>query len=106
MLAALARFCVGDMPSDSVFLLGGYAGTGKTSLMGALVKALREINMPAVLMAPTGRAAKVFGKFAGSFASTIHRRIYRPPPQARAMDLCRWPTIICATRYLSSTRLR
>lgn len=79
VLAALARFCVGDMPSDSVFLLGGYAGTGKTSLMGALVKALREINMPAVLMAPTGRAAKVFGKFAGSFASTIHRRIYRSP---------------------------
>ena len=79
VLAALAQFCSADMPSDSAFLLGGYAGTGKTSLMGALVKALKEINIPVVLMAPTGRAAKVFGKFAGGFASTIHRRIYRPP---------------------------
>lgn len=79
VLAALAKFCSPDMPSDSAFLLAGYAGTGKTSLMGALVKALREINMPTVLLAPTGRAAKVFGRFAGTFASTIHRRIYRPP---------------------------
>ncbi|MDE7236969.1 MAG: AAA family ATPase, partial [Paramuribaculum sp.] len=79
VLAALAKFCSPDMPSDSAFLLAGYAGTGKTSLMGALVKALKEINMPAVLLAPTGRAAKVFGRFAGTFASTIHRRIYRPP---------------------------
>lgn len=79
VLAALARFCSDDMPSDSAFLLGGYAGTGKTSLMGALVKALKEIDRPVVLMAPTGRAAKVFGRFAGGFASTIHRRIYRPP---------------------------
>lgn len=79
VLAALARFCAGDLPSDSAFLLGGYAGTGKTSLMGALVKARREVNVPTVLLAPTGRAAKVFGNFAGAFASTIHRRIYRPP---------------------------
>ncbi len=79
VLAALARFCSDEQPSDSVFLLAGYAGTGKTSLMGALVKALREINRPTVLLAPTGRAAKVFGNYAGAFASTIHRRIYRAP---------------------------
>lgn len=85
VLAALARFCSEEMPSDSVFLLAGYAGTGKTSLMGALVKALREINRQVVLMAPTGRAAKVFGNFAGAFASTIHRRIYRPPSPGERM---------------------
>lgn len=79
VLAALANFCSEERVSDSVFLLGGYAGTGKTSLMGALVRTLREINIPTVLMAPTGRAAKVFGNYAGCFASTIHRRIYRPP---------------------------
>lgn len=79
VLAALARFCSDEQPSDSAFLLAGYAGTGKTSLMGALVKALREVGRPTVLLAPTGRAAKVFGNYAGAFASTIHRRIYRAP---------------------------
>ena len=44
----------------AMFLLRGYAGTGKTTLVGALVKALVELNQPVVLMAPTGRAAKVF----------------------------------------------
>lgn len=79
LIAALARFCSAsdDGRSNPVFLLNGYAGTGKTSLTGALVKALREVMLPVVLMAPTGRAAKVFGNFAGYPASTIHRRIYR-----------------------------
>ena len=60
-----------------MFLLNGYAGTGKTSLTGALVRALREADVPVVLLAPTGRVAKVFGAFARYPASTIHRRIYR-----------------------------
>jgi len=77
LIAALARFCSPLMPGYSVFLLNGYAGTGKTSLTGALVRALREAEVPVVLLAPTGRAAKVFGRFAGYQASTIHRRIYR-----------------------------
>ncbi len=77
LIAALARFCSPVMRSDSVFLLNGYAGTGKTSLTGALVRALREAQVPVVLLAPTGRAAKVFGAFARYPASTIHRRIYR-----------------------------
>lgn len=77
VMAALARFCSNITPSDTVFLLNGYAGTGKTSLTGALVRALGEMNVPTVLLAPTGRAAKVFGQFAGKPASTIHRRIYR-----------------------------
>lgn len=79
VLGALARFCSAMMPHDSVFLLNGYAGTGKTSLMGALVRSLGSFRVPVVLMAPTGRAAKVFGGFAHHFATTIHRRIYRSP---------------------------
>ena len=61
----------------AMFLLRGYAGTGKTTLVGALVKALVELNQPVVLMAPTGRAAKVFSSYAGQPAYTIHKRIYR-----------------------------
>ena len=60
-----------------LFLLRGYAGTGKTTLVGALVKTLAELKQPVVLMAPTGRAAKVFSSYAGCPASTIHKRIYR-----------------------------
>ncbi len=64
--------------SRSVFLLTGYAGTGKTSLMAALVRALRAYNVQSVLLAPTGRAAKVFSKYARKAAFTIHRKIYKP----------------------------
>ena len=60
-----------------LFLLRGYAGTGKTTLVGALVKTLSQLNQPVVLMAPTGRAAKVFSSYAGQAAYTIHKRIYR-----------------------------
>lgn len=77
VIAALARFCSSQTPSDSVFLLNGYAGTGKTSLTGALVKALTAVRIPVVLLAPTGRAAKVFSSHAQHPAFTIHRKIYR-----------------------------
>ncbi len=63
--------------ADSLLLLKGYAGTGKTSLVGAIVKTLTEIKQKTVLMAPTGRAAKVFSGYAGHKAFTIHKKIYR-----------------------------
>ncbi|OAV68219.1 conjugal transfer nickase/helicase TraI [Bacteroidales bacterium Barb6XT] len=63
--------------SDSLLLLKGYAGTGKTSLTGALVKTLDELAQKTVLLAPTGRAAKVFSGYAGQKAFTIHKKIYR-----------------------------
>ncbi len=63
--------------SESVLLFKGYAGTGKTSLLGALVKTLNEGKQPTVLLAPTGRAAKVFSAYAGQRAGTIHKKIYR-----------------------------
>ncbi len=60
-----------------VLVLKGYAGTGKTTLVGALVKVLTRQRTPVVLLAPTGRAAKVLGGYARATAGTIHRRIYR-----------------------------
>lgn len=63
--------------ADSVFILRGFAGTGKTSLVSALVKTLEELERECVLMAPTGRAAKVFSLYSDHPAFTIHKRIYR-----------------------------
>ena len=62
---------------DECFILKGYAGTGKTTVLGALVKALRNYNFKYVLLAPTGRAAKVITAYSGRKAVTIHKRIYR-----------------------------
>jgi exodeoxyribonuclease-5 len=58
------------------FMIQGYAGTGKTSLIAALVKTLNQFAIRSVLLAPTGRAAKVLGSFSNQKASTIHRHIY------------------------------
>lgn len=68
---------VADPRSERCFALRGYAGTGKTTLVGALVRVLRKAEIPVVLLAPTGRAAKVFSLHAGGQAHTIHRVIYR-----------------------------
>ena len=62
---------------DCIFLLKGYAGTGKTSLVGALVKTMKMLKQRVVLLAPTGRAAKVMGGYAETPAFTIHKHIYR-----------------------------
>lgn len=72
----LADFCA-STEQHAVFLLTGYAGTGKTSVVGALVAALRALKQHTVLLAPTGRAAKIFGTYAGQPAYSIHKRIYR-----------------------------
>ena len=60
----------------SIFILKGYAGTGKTTLVSALVKSLPDLGKRSVLMAPTGRAAKILSKYSKKSASTIHRKIY------------------------------
>ena len=73
----LGSFLFGEGQRDRVFLLRGYAGTGKTSLVAALVRLLDEVRVPVTLMAPTGRAAKVFAQMAGHPAFTIHKCIYR-----------------------------
>lgn len=63
--------------ADSIFVLRGYAGTGKTSLVAALVKTMMQLKQHVCLLAPTGRAAKVFSYYAEMPAYTIHKRIYR-----------------------------
>ena len=63
--------------NDVIFLLKGYAGTGKTSVISSVVKTLELLRMRSVLLAPTGRAAKVLGSYAGKQAFTIHKKIYR-----------------------------
>lgn len=78
VLEAAARFAAGEGSPGCVFVLNGYAGTGKTSIVGALIGAMRDARRPIVLLAPTGRAAKVAASFSGHPSSTVHRRIYRP----------------------------
>ena len=62
---------------DACFVLKGYAGTGKTTSIAALVKALPKFGLKSVLLAPTGRAAKVMSNYSGKKALTIHKKIYR-----------------------------
>ena len=72
----LAEFLLSE-DDRKVFLLCGYAGTGKTSLISALVRTLEQLERKTVLLAPTGRAAKVFSGYSGKSAHTIHKCIYR-----------------------------
>lgn len=75
-LEVFAEFLT-DRDPHAVMILRGSAGTGKTTLSGAIVRTLKEIRQKVMLLAPTGRAAKVFSLNSGSPAYTIHRRIYR-----------------------------
>lgn len=76
-LQQLAAFVV-DGVDDSLYLLKGFAGTGKTTIISTLVKNLGKIQKSGVLMAPTGRAAKVISNYSGREAFTIHKKIYFP----------------------------
>lgn len=76
LLDALGTFLMSTDP-EKLFLLKGYAGTGKTSVVSALVRALNELQQKTMLLAPTGRAAKVIAGYSGFPAFTIHKRIYR-----------------------------
>ena len=75
-LHIFARFMT-DRSENAAMILRGSAGTGKTSLAGAIVRAVNRLRIKGSLLAPTGRAAKVFSLNAGLAASTIHRKIYR-----------------------------
>lgn len=72
----MANFLSGDL-DNSCFILRGYAGTGKTTSVAALVKSLPAFKFRAALLAPTGRAAKVMTSYSGRTALTIHKKIYR-----------------------------
>ncbi|KKM85954.1 hypothetical protein LCGC14_1283920, partial [marine sediment metagenome] len=79
-LQKLASYIL-SMDAKNLFLLKGFAGTGKTTLVGTLVNSLWRTSQKSVLMAPTGRAAKVMANYANTQAFTIHRKIYFPKKQ-------------------------
>ena len=75
-LRLIAEYIV-ENNNDNIFLLTGYAGTGKTSVINSFVKTLEILKMKSVLLAPTGRAAKVLTSYTSNSAYTIHKKIYR-----------------------------
>ena len=85
-IAVFADF-MADRRDESVMVLSGSAGTGKTTLAAAIVRALAALGQKMVLLAPTGRAAKVFAHYAGTAAFTVHRRIYRQRSLEGGFDL-------------------
>lgn len=81
LMSLLSSFIFNEDKS-ALFLLKGYAGTGKTTTIGTFVNSLRNAGKKAVLLAPTGRAAKVIAIYSKRPAFTIHKKIYFPKKQA------------------------
>jgi exodeoxyribonuclease-5 len=77
LILALAEFILNHKRLEA-FLFKGYAGTGKTTILSAIVKAAPALKLKTVLLAPTGRAAKVMASYSGKQALTIHKKIYMP----------------------------
>ncbi len=71
----IAAFLTSD--DGDILVVNGYAGTGKTTVLAAVVSAFTDLRTPCVLMAPTGRSAKVLSSYTGRPASTVHKQIYR-----------------------------
>ncbi|MBO4340172.1 MAG: AAA family ATPase, partial [Bacteroidales bacterium] len=71
----MASFLTGD--DGDILVVNGYAGTGKTAAMASVINALEELEINCVLLAPTGRSAKVLAGYSGRPAHTIHKHIYR-----------------------------
>jgi len=76
LIEVLAGFVL-ENQSNKVLIIKGYAGTGKTTIVSILVNVLESVGKKTVLLAPTGRAAKVLSSYSGRNACTIHKRIYR-----------------------------
>ncbi|HOG20369.1 MAG TPA: AAA family ATPase [Salinivirgaceae bacterium] len=76
VIEKLGGFIVSER-NDQLFLIRGYAGTGKTTVIAALVNVLIKMDIEVVLLAPTGRAAKVLAQYSNATATTIHKKIYR-----------------------------
>ncbi len=77
----IVRF-LAEKKENALFILKGYAGTGKTTLVSTLINKLQIIGLKSVLLAPTGRAAKVLSQYSGKKAFTIHKKIYRVAMQS------------------------
>jgi len=89
LINILAAFSLNES-DDALLIVTGYAGTGKTTMISAYVDMLEEVKMKSVLLAPTGRAAKVLTAYSGHQAYTIHKKIYPPAIVERWI----WP--VCA----------
>jgi len=76
LIEALSDFIFTD-ESDKIMLIKGYAGTGKTTMLFSLTQVLNQLRIGSVLLAPTGRAAKVMAGYTKMSAYTIHKKIYR-----------------------------
>ncbi|MBK0404708.1 AAA family ATPase [Adhaeribacter sp. BT258] len=98
----LDDFLMSKAENKDVFLLKGFAGTGKTTVLGALVKILNRFGYKYVLLAPTGRAAKVMSNYSGKPASTIHKKIYRQTanPYSEGLSFTRQPNKITDTIFI------
>jgi signal recognition particle GTPase len=86
LLTLLSDF-IFNKNKDALFLLKGYAGTGKTTTIGTFVNSLVMAGKKAVLLAPTGRAAKVISLYSKKPAFTIHKKIYFPKKQSNVLLL-------------------
>ena len=75
LLRKISEFVSSD--DSDILVVNGYAGTGKTTAVSAVIETMKEFETKCVLLAPTGRAAKVLSSYAGQPAYTIHKRIYR-----------------------------
>ncbi len=75
LLRNISEFLFSD--DEDILVVNGYAGTGKTTAIASVIATLREYKSPCVLLAPTGRAAKVLSGYSGGRAYTIHKHIYR-----------------------------
>lgn len=102
LFARLDEFIMDTEAEKSVFLLKGYAGTGKTTVVTSLVKILRTFGYKYVLLAPTGRAAKVMASYSGRKAFTIHKKIYRQTanPYSEGLAFTRMPNKADKTFYI------
>ena len=85
LFSKLGQFLTGNADERFLMMVSGYAGTGKTSAIAACISVLKTLGMKYVLLAPTGRSAKVLAGFTGEKASTIHRHIYRMKSQSDPM---------------------
>ncbi|WP_347156950.1 ATP-dependent DNA helicase [Pontibacter chitinilyticus] len=102
LFARLDQFILAKEQERPVFLLKGYAGTGKTTVVTSLVKILNAFGYKYVLLAPTGRAAKVMASYSNSPAFTIHKKIYRQTanPYSEGLSFTRQPNKADNTFYI------
>ncbi|HSI89753.1 MAG TPA: AAA family ATPase [Adhaeribacter sp.] len=98
----LDKFLLNKDEEKDVLMLKGFAGTGKTTVVGALVKILNRFGYKYVLLAPTGRAAKVMSQYSGRQASTIHKKIYRQTanPYSEGLSFTRQPNKLTDTVFI------